>query len=105
MARWSTSPESSIRSDAFRSEAMMVTVRDGNPGNRPVRRLRFDRYPPEPEARRPGRAGHSGRRLVLVSGLALLLITGGLALRFRDWRVHYRERAAFGAREVATAID
>jgi hypothetical protein len=42
---------------------------------------------------------------VLVSGLALLLIAGGLALLFRDWRVHYRARAAFGAHQVAPAID
>jgi hypothetical protein len=84
----------------------MVTVWNGNPGNRPVRRLRFDGYPPDREARRRVRAeGHSGRRAVIAGGLGFLVLGGGLALWFRDWRLRYRARAAFGAREVATAID
>ena len=86
----------------------MVTVWNGNAGNRPVRRLRFDEYPPnrsEGDRCGHGVAGHSGRRTVIAAVLAILVVAGGLALAFRDWRIRYRERAAFGARQVATAID
>jgi hypothetical protein len=86
----------------------MVTVWNGNPGNRPARRLRFDEYPSKPNrnASQPARdEGVSGRRAVIGGMLAVLVLAGGLALVFRDWRARYRERAAFGARQVATAID
>jgi hypothetical protein len=86
----------------------MVTVWNGNAGNRPVRRLRFDGYPPNQgrEATvRPRVAGHSGRRAVIATVLVIVVLAGGLALAFRDWRIRYRERAAFGARQVASAID
>ncbi len=48
---------------------------------------------------------HSGRRFVIVAGLAVLVIWGVLYLVFRDWRARYRERAAFGATQVVPAID
>jgi hypothetical protein len=86
----------------------MATVGNSNPGNRPARRLRFDGYPAiraVPVPRTVHVTGHSGRRVVLVGGLMVLVLAGGLALWFRDWRFHYRQRAAFGARQVATAID
>jgi hypothetical protein len=84
----------------------MATVWNGNPGNRPMRRLRFD----EDLANRdipglPREQGHSGRRAVIGGSLVLLILAVVLALVFRDWRIRYRERAAFGARAVATAID
>jgi hypothetical protein len=88
-------------------EATMVTVWNGNAGNRPVRRLRFDGYPPNPEREAKGQpriAGHSGRRAVIAAVLAIMVLAGGLALAFRDWRMRYRARAAFG-REVASVID
>jgi hypothetical protein len=86
----------------------MVTVWNGNAGNRPVRRLRFDGYPPNLERQttaRPRVGGHSGRRAVIAVVLAIMVLAGGLALAFRDWRIRYRARAAFGARQVASAID
>ena len=86
----------------------MVTVWNGNAGNRPVRRLRFDRHPTNRDREAttgPQCAGHSGRRAVIAVVLAIMVLAGGLALAFRDWRIRYRARAAFGARQVATAID
>jgi hypothetical protein len=84
----------------------VTTVWNGNPGNRPTRRLRFDDYPTEPvKVRQPEVAGHSGRRAVIGGVLAILIVAGGLATVFRDWRARYRERADFGAGQVATAID
>lgn len=84
----------------------MATVRNGNPGNHPSRRVRFDDHPAaRVEAGGPEADGYPGRRAVIAGGLAVLVLSGGLALAFRDWRIHYRERAAFGARQVATAID
>jgi hypothetical protein len=84
----------------------MVTVWNGNPGNGPARRLRFDGYPSNREAAPRLRVpGHSGRRVVIVGMAVLLVLAGTLALIFQDWRVHYRARAAYGASQVATAID
>jgi len=51
------------------------------------------------------RNGHSGRRLVTVAGLAILVIWGVLFLIFREWRARYRQRAAYGATQVVPAID
>jgi hypothetical protein len=48
---------------------------------------------------------HSGRRFVIVAGIAVLVIWGLLYLVFRDWRARYRERAAYGASQVVPAID
>jgi hypothetical protein len=86
----------------------MVTVWNGNAGNRPVRRLRFDGHPTNREREAtagPRVAGRSGRRTVIAAVLAIVVLAGGLALAFRDWRIRYRARAAFGASQVASAID
>jgi hypothetical protein len=85
----------------------MTSVRNGNPGNRPARRYRFDEYPPRTTGPQGGPLldGHSGRRAVIGGLLTIAILAGGLSLAFREWRSRYRERAAFGAREVATAID
>ena len=84
----------------------MATVGNSNPGNRPARRLRFDGYPLNRQVmRRPSAVGHSGRRVVLAGALALLVVAGGLALWFRDWRTRYLVRAAYGASQVAAVID
>src|SRR5262249_53332237 len=48
---------------------------------------------------------HSGRRFVITAALVVLVISGTLALAFRDWRARYRERAAFGASQVVPAIQ
>jgi hypothetical protein len=99
---------------------MMSTKRNGqHPGYRdPNRRLRFD-DPASIVARdsagsHPGSApltaevlprGHSGRRFVLVAGIAVLSIWGALYLIFREWRANYRQRAAYGLNQVVPAID
>ena len=49
--------------------------------------------------------GRSGRHVVIVGVLLVLVTWGGLYLAFRDWRARYRERALYGATHVATAID
>jgi hypothetical protein len=48
--------------------------------------------------------GHSGRRVVIVAVLSVLLIWGGLYIAFQRWRASYRERAAYGASHVAAAL-
>ncbi len=48
---------------------------------------------------------HSGRRFVIMAGIAVLLIWGVLYLVFREWRARYRERAAYGVSQVVPAID
>ena len=47
----------------------------------------------------------SGRVLVSTIVVAVLVVWGSLFLTFRQWRRHYRQRAAFGAQYVAGAID
>jgi hypothetical protein len=85
----------------------MTTASDGNANSRggPMRRLRIDAtaegMSPSPEIP-PGR---SGRRVVIVGVLLVLVTWGGLYLAFRDWRARYRARALYGATQVATAID
>ena len=97
----------------------MSTVRNGQqPGDRKTtRRLRFDDLD-SIIARNSGDSGlaetaavsetaspgHSGRRLVVVAGVLLLMLSGVLYLVFYDWRVRYRERALFGANQVVPAI-
>lgn len=82
-----------------------MTARDDNTG--PIRRLRIDEFGMAAgNAGGPGEApAHSGRRVVVAAGLALLVLWGVLWLTFRQWRAGYRERAAFGAAQVATAVD
>jgi hypothetical protein len=48
--------------------------------------------------------GHSGRRLVIVAVLSVLLLWGGLYIAFQRWRASYRERAAYGASHVAASV-
>ena len=77
----------------------MATVRTGDPGNRPVRRLRFDVSSTNRNEPRGAQVeGSSGRRAVIAGVLAILVVAGALALIFGDWRDRYRARAAFGAR-------
>jgi hypothetical protein len=95
--------------------------RHGGPHD-PIRRLRYDdrsaimerTYGHAPRRAGPGlRAaatpwlghGTSGRRFVIIAVIALLAIWGSLYLAFRAWRARYRERAAYGAAQVAPAID
>ena len=78
----------------------------------PSRRLRFDDFGTDAGSRRSdglitaeaGR-GHSGRKLVVVAVVVILLTWGGLYLAFQRWREAYRERAAWGASHVVSAID
>jgi hypothetical protein len=88
---------------------------DGNPRDlRPGRRVRIDRmaeslampipmHGPAPSA--SGKGIGSGRVFVTSAVLAVLVLWVSLYLVFRQWRYRYRERAAFGARYVASAID
>ncbi len=100
--------------------AIMSTLGNGqHRGHRdPTRRLRFDALTSSVAHHTvtlsPARwtqtavivpRGHSGRRFVLVAGLMLLVIWGVLWVIFRDWRVRYRARAAYGATHVVPAID
>jgi hypothetical protein len=78
-----------------------VRERDDQAGRRPAPRLRIDDFAPgsaEPPT-------HSGRRFVIGAGLVLVLLWGTLQVVFRVWRSGYRSRAAFGASQVAPAID
>ncbi len=85
----------------------MTTASNGNANSRggPMRRLRIDPTAgvasPTPDVP-PGR---SGRHVVIVGVLLVLVTWGGLYLAFRDWRARYRARALYGATHVATAID
>jgi hypothetical protein len=98
----------------------MSTVDNGqHRGHRdPTRRLRFDDLTSIVARRTSGSSaarttttaeelarGHSGRRLVLVAGLVLMLIWCVLWVIFREWRVGYRARAEYGAAHVVPAID
>lgn len=47
----------------------------------------------------------SGRVLVTVGMVALLVVWGSLNVTFRQWKERYRARATFGATVVAGAID
>jgi hypothetical protein len=79
---------------------------EGSPGDGPARRWRFDVLAGGLAAiGRPEAARHSGRRFVIAAVLVVLAIWGALYLAFRDWRTRYLERATFGARQVAPAID
>lgn len=83
-----------------------MTARFDNSFPRPTRRLRIDEFAPSrPIAARREAHARSGRRIVVTAVLVLLVVWGALALAFRGWRTRYRERAAFGATQVATAID
>ena len=71
-----------------------------------MRRLRLDRVVEARSGEPPATAsGRSGRALVIGAVLGVGLLWGVLSLAFSGWRGRYHERAAFGGREVAPAID
>src|SRR5262245_8639091 len=79
----------------------------------PTRRLRYDLSTLAERAQaRGGTAaalwpdrGASGRRFVILAAIAVLVVWGLLYLVFREWRARYKARAAYGASQVAPAID
>lgn len=83
----------------------MTIGRNGGQDYPPARRLRVDRFGARPVDGLPGLPSHSGRRVVTLGVLAVVLLWGTLYLVFRDWRGRVRERAAFGRDQVAMAID
>ncbi len=81
-------------------------MRDDPLFDRPMRRLRIDAFARAHSLAVQGEAlTRSGRPVVIGSGLVLLMLCGPLPVAFYDWRARYRQRADFGAREVAPAID
>ncbi|GAC1465975.1 MAG: hypothetical protein NVSMB9_06060 [Isosphaeraceae bacterium] len=91
-----------------------MTGGGGLAGSRPGHRVRVDRsaqgeFMPVPAPKGTGidqgAVHHSGRLFVSVAVIVVLVVWGSLYLTFRHWRTRYRERAAFGARVVATAVD
>ncbi|QEH38985.1 hypothetical protein OJF2_75970 [Aquisphaera giovannonii] len=74
-----------------------------------MRRLRFDDLTTKAMQASGGAPGeaplHSCRRLVVGGGVLLLVLWMIVFLAFREWRTRYRERARFGAVEVAPAVD
>ncbi|SIO32658.1 hypothetical protein SAMN05444166_3807 [Singulisphaera sp. GP187] len=80
-----------------------MTERDNHVGGGPAPRLRIDEFAPGlgPEEA----PTHSGRRFVIVAVVILIVFWVTLQVVFRVWRAGYRDRAAFGATQVATAID
>jgi hypothetical protein len=108
----------------FDPEPLMSSSTNGRPGgpHEPLRRLRYDGISTITEstpARRPRRGGasvgasgipwlernNSGRRFVILAVITVLVVWGTLYLVFREWRARYRVRAAYGANQVAPAID
>ncbi len=85
----------------------MTTASNGNANSRggPMRRLRIDPTAGGVSPASDVPPGRSGRHVVIVGVLLVLVTWGGLYLAFRDWRVRYRTRAQYGATHVATAID
>ncbi len=93
----------------------MSTTRNGTPptDSGSTRRLRFDDLGSIVARSLSGSGaqtdtlakGHSGRRFVLVAGALLLVIWGVLFLVFRDWKMRYQQRAAYGAAQVVPVID
>ncbi len=90
----------------------MASTSNGHQDDSTSRWFRFDDltstvvYPPDAEFT-SGDLGsyHSGRRLVLVAGAAILVLWGVLYLVFHEWRVRYRTRTSFGVTQVAPVID
>lgn len=85
----------------------MATTRNGNPGNHPTRRLRFDASTSRLVKSPPAELSptHSGRRLVTVAVCSILILWGSLYLAFREWRARFHERVAYGKKHVAPAVD
>jgi len=90
----------------------MASTSNGHQDGSASRRFRFDVmaatvvHPPVLDSG-PGDLGphHSGRRLVLVAGAAILVLWGALHLGFHEWRVRYHTRTSFGVTQVAPVID
>lgn len=91
---------------------------NGAGGRRPGRgRVRIDRprglgidavvvpAPPEDDPQDGGGFWRSGRVFVTASVVAVLILWGALYLVFRQWRVRYQERQAYGARVVVAAAE
>lgn len=87
--------------------------RHGSAGDS-TRRLRYDlsAVAEHPLARgrqrgmmAPAAPGASGRRFVTLAVVAVLVGWALLYAGFREWRSRYRARAAYGANQVAPAID
>ncbi len=53
----------------------------------------------------PHEPGHSGRVFVSVAVIVVLMSWAALYLAFREWRARYRQRAEYGATQVAPAIE
>jgi len=83
----------------------MRATSNGDPNGRPVLRFRVDERTGTRLDAGLKEAGHSGRRLVVVGVLVLLVLWGVLYLSFARWRARNRARAAFGAQQVAPVID
>jgi len=82
---------------------------NGANGNGQGKQVRFDSRIPGGVAPEPVEDSNaffsSGRVLVASIILSVLMLWGGLNLAFRQWRAAYRERAEYGAKVVAGAID
>jgi hypothetical protein len=83
---------------------------NGNPGDdRPGHRAQVDRLEENRAAPMAAATNEerttSGRVLVTAAVVVVLVLWGSLYVAFRQWRSRYRQRAAFGVRYVATAID
>jgi hypothetical protein len=88
------------------SRVLLVIAHQDNPGHDAPRRLRLDEFASaRPFVDLTAGSSYSGRRVVIGLVLMVLFLWGVLFLVFRDWRTRYRARAAFGATQVATAID
>ena len=90
----------------------MASTSNGHQNGPASRRFRFDElvstvvHPPAPDPLVSDLGPHhSGRRLVLVAGAAILILWGVLYLVFQEWRGRYRTRTSFGVNQVAPVID
>ena len=90
----------------------MASTSNGHQDGSASRRFRFDdrastvvQLPTPASGSGDVMPHHSGRRLVLVAGAAILVLWGALHLVFHEWRAHYRTRTNFGVTRVAPVID
>jgi hypothetical protein len=87
----------------------MIPTPNGHQDGSPSRRYRVDdlisTLAQTPSSTSSPSSNHSGRRLVVVAGLTILLLWGLLYVIFRDWLARYRARASFGATQVVPVID
>jgi hypothetical protein len=90
----------------------MASTSNGHQDGSASRRFRFDdlastvvQLPTPASGSGDVMPHHSGRRLVLVAGAAILVLWGALYLVFLEWRARYRTRTSFGVTQVAPVID